>query len=64
VVATSVEIVKLYHSPGLDAFRVKLLGVLLLGRPFSVWDGLAHWLDILVGACFDCGIRSRVRSLG
>jgi hypothetical protein len=38
VLATAVEFVKLYHSPALDAFRLTLPGILLLGRFFSGWD--------------------------
>ncbi len=51
VIATAVEFVELYHSPALDAFRFTLPGILLLGRFFSVWDIVAYWLAISVGAC-------------
>ena len=57
--ATAVECVKLYHSPGLDSFRLTLPGALLLGRFFSIRDILAYWLAILVGAFADSGIRRR-----
>jgi Protein of unknown function (DUF2809) len=57
VLATAVEFVKLYHSPGLDAFRLTLPGVLLLGRFFSVWDIAAYWLAIIVGAFVDKALR-------
>ncbi|WP_263382593.1 ribosomal maturation YjgA family protein [Granulicella arctica] len=60
-VATSVECLKLYHSPGLDAFRLTLPGVLLLGRVFSLWDVVAYWLAILFGTLIDKGIRSSQR---
>lgn len=33
-----VEFFKLYHTPALDAFRLTLPGILLLGRFFSAWD--------------------------
>ncbi len=33
-VATAVEFFKLYHSPGMDAFRLTLPGMILLGRYF------------------------------
>ena len=59
VIATVVEFVKLYHSPGLDAFRLTLPGVLLLGRFFSGWDIAAYWLAIVAGAFVDQRIRRR-----
>ncbi len=49
VLATAVEFAKLYQSPGLDAFRLTLPGVLLLGRFFSGWDIVAYWLAIVAG---------------
>ena len=55
--ATAVEFVKLYHSPLLDAFRLTLPGIVLLGRIFSVWDIVAYWLAISVGAIVDRGFR-------
>ncbi len=48
--ATTVELVKLYRSPWLDAFRLTLPGVLLLGRFFSMWDIVAYWSAIMIGA--------------
>jgi hypothetical protein len=54
--ATSVEFLKLYHSPWLDAFRLTLPGTLLLGRFFSVWDILAYWFAMAVGLVLDLGI--------
>jgi len=58
-VATAVEFFKLYHSPSLDAFRLTLPGILLLGRFFSGWDILAYWLAIACGALIDRAIRPR-----
>jgi hypothetical protein len=55
--ATAVEFMKLYHSPALDAFRLTLPGILLLGRFFSVWDIVAYCFAISVGAAVDKGIR-------
>jgi hypothetical protein len=55
--STSVEFFKLYHSPGMDAFRLTLIGMLLLGRYFSVWDIVAYWIAILVGAVLDRRLR-------
>lgn len=53
VIATLVELQRLYHSPGLDAFRHSLAGILLLGNLFSVRDIVAYWLAIAVGAVLD-----------
>lgn len=50
---TAVEFFKLHHSPALDAFRLTIPGILLLGRVFSVWDILAYWLAILIGLLID-----------
>jgi hypothetical protein len=58
VLATAVEFVKLYHSPALDAFRLTLPGILLLGRFFSIRDIVAYWLAIIVGAFADRAIRA------
>jgi hypothetical protein len=57
--ATSVELVKLYHSPWLDSFRLTVPGVLLLGRYFSVRDIFAYWLAVGIGAALDECIRRR-----
>lgn len=59
IVATCVEFFKLHHSPSLDAFRLTLPGILLLGRFFSPWDIVAYWLAILAGALLDTRLRSR-----
>ena len=45
-IATVVEFFKLHHAPALDAFRLTIPGILLLGRVFSAWDVLAYWLAI------------------
>jgi uncharacterized protein DUF2809 len=50
VIAALVEFQRLYHSPGLDAFRHSLAGILLLGNFFSLRDIVAYWLAIAVGA--------------
>ena len=55
--ATAVEFAKLCHSPGLDAFRHTLPGILLLGRIFSGWDIAAYWIAIIVGAFWDRSLR-------
>ena len=59
LVATSVELLKLYHVPWLDSFRMTVPGILLLGRFFSVWDILAYWLAITVGAVLDGYLRGK-----
>ena len=56
-IATAVEFFKLYHSPGMDAFRMTLPGMILLGRFFSVRDIVAYWVAIGLAACVDGGIR-------
>ena len=53
VIATLVELQRLYHSPGLDAARHSLAGILLLGNFFSVRDIVAYWAAIVVGAALD-----------
>ena len=58
-IATAVEFLKLYHSPALDAFRLTLPGILLLGRFFSWWDILAYWIAIASGAWIDQTIRAK-----
>jgi Protein of unknown function (DUF2809) len=60
LVATFVEFLKLYHAPSLDAFRLTLPGILLLGRFFSVQDLLAYWLAITLGAILDRSLRKRL----
>jgi hypothetical protein len=61
-VAGLVESVRLYHSPGLDAFRLTLAGVLLLGRVFSWWHLVAYWAAIAVVSLLDWTlVRRRVR---
>jgi hypothetical protein len=60
-IATGVEFLKLYHAPRLDAFRLTLPGILLMGRFLSTWDILAYWLAIAAGAVMDAWIRRRVR---
>jgi hypothetical protein len=56
LIAASVEFFKLYHSPGVDAFRLTLAGKLLLRRYFSVWDIAAYWLAIAAGVWVDKSI--------
>ncbi len=56
--ATAVEFFKLLHTPTLDAFRLTLPGILLLGRLFSFADILAYALAISAGALIDGKLRS------
>lgn len=62
VLASAVEVFKLYQSPSLDAFRRTLPGVLLLGRFFSVWDIAVYLGAILLGAALDGYLRRRIAS--
>jgi len=55
--ATAVEFFKLYRSPGMDAFRLTLPGMLLLGRYFSVRDIVAYWVAICATALLDSWLR-------
>lgn len=57
--ATAVELFKLVHTPGLNAFRHTLPGVLLLGRHFAVQDLLAYWCAVLAGVLLDGRILRR-----
>ena len=58
IIATAVEFGKLYRSPWLDAFRLTLPGILLLGKYFSCWDIVAYWLAIAFGVLADRKLRS------
>jgi hypothetical protein len=57
-ITISVELFKMHHSPALDAFRLTLPGILLLGRFFSVWDIVVYSLAITFGAFADRRMRS------
>jgi len=57
-ITISVELFKKYHSPSLDAFRLTLPGILLLGRYFSMWDIAAYLLAIAIGVFADRKMRS------
>jgi hypothetical protein len=59
LLTAAIEVFKLYRSPGLDAFRHTLPGILLLGRVFSAWDILAYWLAISIGVWVDFKLRAR-----
>jgi len=57
LIASAVEVFKLYHSPWLDAFRLTLPGALLLGRVFSIGDLIAYAFAIIAGAFADLAMR-------
>jgi Protein of unknown function (DUF2809) len=61
LIAMAVEFFKLYRSPGMDAFRLTLPGILVLGRYFSVWDIVAYWIAIGAGARVDRSMRRSER---
>ena len=62
VVAVAVECFKLYHSPGLDAFRLTLAGKLLLGRVFSLQDIAVYWLAIVAISFADAFVKKQRKS--
>ncbi|KQQ29326.1 hypothetical protein ASF53_18980 [Methylobacterium sp. Leaf123] len=51
--AVLVELFRLVHTPGLDAFRLTLAGQLLLGRVFSPWNVVAYAVGIGLAAALD-----------
>lgn len=51
--AALLEFSRLWHLPGLDAFRVTLAGRLLLGRYVSLKNITAYWLAIALAALLD-----------
>jgi hypothetical protein len=53
VIAVVVELSRLVHAPGLDAFRLTTAGALLLGRIFSVWNVVAYAVGIAFGVWID-----------
>ena len=58
-IAVAVEFFKLVRTPALDAFRLTLPGVLVLGRFFSLWDIVAYLLAIATAAWIDRALRRR-----
>lgn len=51
--AIGVELFRHYHTPALDAFRLTVVGQLLLGRVFSLWNIVAYAIGIGLAACID-----------
>lgn len=60
LVALFIELLRLYHQPWLDAFRLTLPGALLLGRIFSPWNLVAYAAGISAAALCECLIARRV----
>jgi Protein of unknown function (DUF2809) len=54
LIAIGVELFRLMHGPGLDAFRLTTAGALLLGRVLSPWNVVAYGFGIVAGALLDC----------
>ncbi|OCW56634.1 DUF2809 domain-containing protein [Hoeflea olei] len=61
VCAALVEFSRLYHTPWLDAFRLELIGALLLGRIFSWLNIVAYLAGILLAAVAEWRILARRR---
>jgi hypothetical protein len=53
LIAVGVELFRLVHAPGLDAFRLTTAGALLLGRVFSPWNMLAYGIGIVLAVGLD-----------
>ena len=53
LIAVTVELFRLYHTPWLDGFRLTTAGALLLGRIFSVWNIVAYGVGIGFAAALD-----------
>ena len=58
-IAIVVELSRLVHTPGLDAFRQTMAGALLLGRIFSLWNVVAYAAGIGFGAWIDRLVAQR-----
>ncbi|GJD71905.1 ribosomal maturation YjgA family protein [Methylobacterium goesingense] len=52
-IALAVEVFRLVHTPGLDAFRLTLAGKLLIGRVFSPLNLVAYASGILAARLAD-----------
>lgn len=51
--AICVELLRLCHTPWLDAFRLTTAGALLLGRVFSLWNIVAYAIGIAAAYALD-----------
>ncbi|SSC72655.1 unnamed protein product [Ciceribacter sp. T2.26MG-112.2] len=59
MIAVAAELLRLYHTPWLDEFRLTLAGALLLGRIFSVWNIVAYLSGIAAAATVDHVLTTR-----
>nr|WP_245515380.1 DUF2809 domain-containing protein [Rhizobium deserti] len=57
VAAIAVELLRLYHTPWLDDFRMTTPGTLLLGRVFSVFNIIAYLAGIAAAWQIDARCR-------
>ena len=64
LIAIGVELFRLVHAAGLDAFRLTPAGALLLGRVFSPWNMVAYGFGIAAGAWLDRCATSVFTSAG
>jgi len=64
VFTTLVELSRLYHTPGLDAFRLTLAGALLLGRVFNAWHLAIYWAAVVIAALLDGLVLRRTLARG
>lgn len=62
VFSWSVEVLQLYHAPGIDAVRATLPGRLVLGSSFNPPDLLAYFVGIAVAAYGDSMSQRRKRA--
>jgi hypothetical protein len=60
-IATAVELLKLIHTPALDAFRLTFAGKVLLGRFFYLSDFVAYYVAIAAAALTNRSVRTRTR---
>ncbi|MGV1833150.1 DUF2809 domain-containing protein [Rhizobium rhizogenes] len=61
-IAVVVELLRLWHTPDLDAFRLTAAGALLLGRVFSPWNIVAYAAGIALALALDCALSGTRRS--
>jgi len=62
VAATLMELLRLYHSTGLDAFRLTLADALLLGRVFTPLHFVCYWGGVGIAALVDWWLIRRVEA--
>jgi Protein of unknown function (DUF2809) len=61
-IAVGVELLRLVHTPWLDAFRLTMAGALLLGRIFSPWNMLAYGVGIVLAMGLDHAMSAFTRA--